>query len=164
VSGPVDCVPPWDSKHWESPRGLDDSDDDKRVAWELRASLSTPEWALTDPRLDATDKLVCTALEVLSRGAEFVRTDIDALTERLRLYPSELTRRLLEPLERLRSIDVVVPVARGGFLLRRHAGVTHELELAEHINESLICWHKTLDDDEKKTVMDTLAKVLRSKQ
>ena len=134
MSGPVDGVPPWDSKHWESPRGLDDSDDDKRVAWELRASLSTPEWALTDPRLDATDKLVCAALEVLSRGAEFVRTDIDALAEKLKLMPNEVVPRVCAPLERMRTLGLIVPLSSGGFLLRRHLGVTAEPEPAEHSN------------------------------
>jgi hypothetical protein len=151
----------WDSEEMNSPLGLPDSDDDRRVAWELRCGFGVPAWALTDPRMDAADKLVCAALDRLVGTSSVVKATRGDIEELLRLMPGELEGRLCAPLSKLERLGIATAIRSGGWLLRRDAAVSVEQEPDECSNEGIARWYETLAPREQEVVMATLAEVTR---
>jgi hypothetical protein len=143
--------PRWDSDAWRSPTGLAEDDDERCVAWCMRAGIQVPAWAAHDPRLDAAARLLCAALVEAP----------DALAERLRLMPCEEVERIDIPLARLRSLGIVLPLARGGWLLRPGPELPAPHRMDECGDEAIAIWFRGLDAASQATVAATLAEVVR---
>jgi hypothetical protein len=104
----------WDSEEMCSPAGLPDTDDDRRLAWELRCGLSVPEWALTDPRIIAADRLVIAALERASRGERTANATLEEIESALMLLPNEveeanIIRQWLSQKKEGQVVEILVP-------------------------------------------------------
>ena len=149
----------WDGPIWNTPNGILEAESELREAILLRAGLSLPKWCAFDPRLGAHEVAVCAALETVQDARGICRMSAEELADKLKVMPSDVHEAIEQPVKKLESIGIIIPLVGGGWLLLKLAATVQEEPEYNDQQTELFDWAMTLSEEQRKVVYSTLVKI-----